>query len=638
MRTEGQPTVVLAAGLPATAKTGVRDALSAADVAVRTRDADAVDRNAALGVDCVVLGDDDGSTDAIERLAAIREVRPEVPVVLVPTDPGQRVATDAVAHDVDAYLPAETVDDTPDELTDAVLDAAPLPDDVDASAMRDATETEADAGTTADGGRTTAPIPTADDPFDHRPGVPHGASELEDAAPVANRLVELAPDAMFVADRQTQAVLDVNQAAADVLGYAPETLRGVHVTELHPGDPADLMAQVDGVLDDRDAAVEPRFDALDGLEFRTRRGETVPVALRADTVTVDDRTLVVAVFRDVSDERERIEALERTERRLRNVTDAAFDIVFRVDADGVFESVSGTVEAVLGYEPADLVGEPFSTVIADEDGDRAFDAFARARDGDRVSELQLTVVATDQRRRHIEVNIVPVVVDGDVRGLEGAARDVTRQYQRDRLLSVLNRVLRHNVRNAATVLTGHSDVLADAPLDASLETHVDAIRETSTDLVALGEKSARLRRAARNHDGTTDADAATAVRSAVERSELDPTVLSVDGTGVVNVGGELEFAVHELLSNAIEHGGDVTTVAVEEREQSVTVTVVDDGGGLPEQDRRVLEGAQESPLEHGSGLGVWLVNWITSTGGGDVTVDTGDDGTHVELELAKADR
>jgi signal transduction histidine kinase len=106
----------------------------------------------------------------------------------------------------------------------------------------------------------------------------------------------------------------------------------------------------------------------------------------------------------------------------------------------------------------------------------------------------------------------------------------------------------------------------------------------------------------------------------------------------VNVGGELEFAVHELLANAIEHGGDVTSVAVEERDAFVAVTVVDDGDGLPEQDRRVLEGAEESPLEHGSGLGVWLVNWITTTGGGHVTVDTGAHGTRVELELPKADR
>ncbi|WP_227131549.1 PAS domain S-box protein [Halorubellus salinus] len=634
----GRSAVVLAAGLPASVTTGVRDAVPAAGVTFRTCDADAVDRDAVLGVDCVVLGDDDGTVDAVDRLSTIRDVRPDVPVVLVPTDPTHRVATDAVAHDVDAYLPVETVDETPEKLADAVAEATTLPDDAAAPGTGGGQGTGDDAAATADGGRTTAPIPTADDPFDHRPGVPQLARGLEDAAPVANRLVELAPDAMFVADLETRAVLDVNQAAADVLGYAPETLRGVHVTELHPGDPADLMTQVDGVLDDGDAAVEPRFDALDGLEFRTRRGETVPVALRADTVTVDDRTLVVAVFRDVSDERDRIEALERTERRLRNVTEAAFDIVFRVDANGVFESVSGTVEAVLGYEPVDLVDEPFSTVIADEDADRAFDAFARARDGERVSELQLTVVAADQRRRHIEVNIVPVVVDGDVRGLEGAARDVTRQYQRERLLSVLNRVLRHNVRNAATVLTGHGDALADATLDTSVETHVDAIKETSADLVALGEKSARLRRAARNQDGRTDTDAATAVRSAVARFELAPEILSVDGTAVVNVGGELEFAVHELLANAIEHGGDVTTVAVDELDGFVTVTVADDGDGFPEQDRRVLEGAEESPLEHGSGLGLWLVNWITSTGGGEVTVDTGEHGTRVELRLAKAAR
>jgi two-component sensor histidine kinase len=50
----------------------------------------------------------------------------------------------------------------------------------------------------------------------------------------------------------------------------------------------------------------------------------------------------------------------------------------------------------------------------------------------------------------------------------------------------------------------------------------------------------------------------------------------------------------------------------------------------------VLETGRETPLEHGEGLGLWLVNWIVTGLGGTVTANT-DDGTTVRLSLPVAD-
>lgn len=69
----------------------------------------------------------------------------------------------------------------------------------------------------------------------------------------------------------------------------------------------------------------------------------------------------------------------------------------------------------------------------------------------------------------------------------------------------------------------------------------------------------------------------------------------------------------------------------------VTITVADDGPGLPAGEREVLETGAEDPLAHGSGLGLWLAHWIVTTLDGDVEILDTARGTTIEVSLPRAD-
>jgi len=47
----------------------------------------------------------------------------------------------------------------------------------------------------------------------------------------------------------------------------------------------------------------------------------------------------------------------------------------------------------------------------------------------------------------------------------------------------------------------------------------------------------------------------------------------------------------------------------------------------------VLETGEETPLNHGQGLGVWMVRMLVAQVGGDVSVDVTDGGTTVHLRI-----
>jgi signal transduction histidine kinase len=64
---------------------------------------------------------------------------------------------------------------------------------------------------------------------------------------------------------------------------------------------------------------------------------------------------------------------------------------------------------------------------------------------------------------------------------------------------------------------------------------------------------------------------------------------------------------------------------------------VDDGPGLASNERAVLDGRSETPLEHGTGLGLWLANWIVTGLGGELeVVDPDGEGMTLEIGLQTA--
>jgi signal transduction histidine kinase len=98
--------------------------------------------------------------------------------------------------------------------------------------------------------------------------------------------------------------------------------------------------------------------------------------------------------------------------------------------------------------------------------------------------------------------------------------------------------------------------------------------------------------------------------------------------------------VRALVTNALEHGGSdpAVTVTGERVADGVAVRVSDDGPGIPVYELDVLDSGAESALEHGSGLGLWIADWGARTLGGDLSFETGEDGTTATVTLPAAGR
>jgi PAS domain S-box-containing protein len=345
---------------------------------------------------------------------------------------------------------------------------------------------------------------------------------------------------------------------------------------------------------------------------------------------------------------------ERDLRRYETVVSAAGDPIYTLDEDGRFTSLNEAMVAFAGRDRESLLGSHVSTLMSEDDVARCR-ALIRAmlRNDDEARTADVTMWNRDDEPRRCEINIAPLTdADGSFAGTVGVVRDVTERERRRQRLAVLDRVLRHNLRNELNVVEGHAEDLrrlADADADEGVDpsrvaTHAEAVNVAAADLLSLSATARSIHRTTNSTVEPRDVvPAVTAgVAEARERHPDATVTLDAPERARARAGAGVDRAVAELIDNAVRHGGDATSgVDVTVRRTTadghawVEVEVADDGPGIPESERVPLEGSTETPLSHGSGLGLWLVAWTVRHAGGRVSYRC-DDGSVVRMRFHAA--
>ena len=132
--------------------------------------------------------------------------------------------------------------------------------------------------------------------------------------------------------------------------------------------------------------------------------------------------------------------LEQSEKWYRYLVDNSPDIIYTLDDSGCFRFLSNRVETLLGYQKDELIGQHYTTIIFDEDIERAKFVFNERRTGSRASadvELRLkcknggTVVHFENRFITIELNAMGMYVGSNPEtnakfvGTYGVAKDIS---------------------------------------------------------------------------------------------------------------------------------------------------------------------------------------------------------------------
>jgi signal transduction histidine kinase len=264
------------------------------------------------------------------------------------------------------------------------------------------------------------------------------------------------------------------------------------------------------------------------------------------------------------------------------------------------------------------------------------------------SETEVAIAPNDERRYF---SVSASTVGDDERGRAFVFHEITaqKQYelqieqQRDEL-ETLNQVLRHDIRNDLQLITAYGDILDDECETENKQQYINTINKSADHAVELTQTARELSEVMlsdsveeqRVNLQTILTDEVTEVQASYPSATLE---FGTEIPSVTLAANDMISSVfRNLLKNAVQHNdkevGEVI-VSATDHEDTVTVTIADNGPGVPDGQKETVFGKGERGLDSsGTGIGLHLVNTLISIHNGDVWIEDNEpEGAIFSVEL-----
>ena len=450
-------------------------------------------------------------------------------------------------------------------------------------------------------------------------------------------LFETATDAIYTLDAQG-AFTSVNEATCEMSGRTRDELVGRSPLSLvETREVAMVKAQFKSALDGAARRYECHFVRCDG----TRRLASVtntPIRHGSEVIGI------LGVARDMTDERARAAALERSEARYTRLVESASDAIFTVDADRLMTAVNRSLERSSGMGREKLVGMPFVELIDARDQPLAGKALGETLGGQR-RRVELRYSSADHELRHCSLTLTPLVEGNQITGALGVVRDVTDEkrlaeqlLQQEKLAAVGELVsgVAHELNNPLASVMAFAQLLLAAPGGEAQDR--EAVEAINQEAKRAAKIVSNLLTFARQHQPErTIADINRVIDDTLELRRYALRVADVEVEMHLDAAlpvtwadpFQLQQVVLNLITNA-EHAlstweGERKIVVTTTRQTGhVLIRVSDSGPGIaPEHLSHIFNPFfTTKPVGEGTGLGLSISDGIIREHGGRIRAES----------------
>lgn len=242
---------------------------------------------------------------------------------------------------------------------------------------------------------------------------------------------QASPHPVVISELDTGRVVDLNEAACQLLGYRKEEVQGRTTAEIGVWQSAeeqtrfmDLLKQAGSV---RNAEVQ----------LRSKNGEARQVLLSSELIELHGKQCSVTVGDDITDRKRTEDELRRSHTFLRQVIDADPNFIFAKDREGRFTMANKAVADCYGTTVENLIGQ------SDADFNPNWEEveFSRQKDLQVINSSQECFIAEEKvtdwsgKTRWLQTVKRPIIdAYGQTHMVLGAATDITERKQMEEML------------------------------------------------------------------------------------------------------------------------------------------------------------------------------------------------------------
>ena len=454
-------------------------------------------------------------------------------------------------------------------------------------------------------------------------------------------ILESVMEAVITVDSRQRIVL-FNKAAESIFlcpseqalgkgleAFLPERFRAIH------------KEHVEGF---RQTGVTRRSMSSPGVLAGLRaNGEEFPIEATISQVGVGEEKFFTVVLRDISERRE----AEEKQARLAAIVESSNDAILSKTLDGIVLTWNKAAERMYGYRAEEIIGKPASILLPLDRMQEENRILSQIRRGETIPLHDSVRVAKDGRVLSVGVTISPIRdATGAVIGASTMAHDLTQVKMAEQALrnaeklAVAGRMaatVAHEINGPLEAVANILFLLERAELGHTAREFVRAAQAEVKNIGQITKLTLGFHR-----EGEQQGIAEVRVSDLIDGilTLYGPRIESLgvaiekryDSAGVVFANaGELRQVLSNLIVNATEalaktgsklliHVYDSTDWKSAGR-SGIRLTVADNGSGIPrEARRRLFEPFFTTKGEKGTGLGLWVSRSLVEKHGGRLQV------------------
>ncbi|MFH1798988.1 MAG: PAS domain S-box protein [Candidatus Omnitrophota bacterium] len=433
--------------------------------------------------------------------------------------------------------------------------------------------------------------------------------DLKEQEEYYRKLFELSNDAVFLYNFDGK-IIDANDKAREMLGYAKEELLNMSFFDLHTKKE---WARPKEAFKTEPETCSVRFES----KFKNKENGEIYVDISSSVVDIS-REIMQAIVRDVTKRKELEKELKESEEKFRTFMETASDLMQIMDKNGKFVYVNEAMVKVLNYSREELTKMRVADILESGASGNLEDIQKRLiKEGTITREL--TWLTKEGREVLGEMKLASIYgPKGKYLGARGVFRDVTerKKVEESQRLAQLGKLvsdMTHEVRNPLTVITARAQLsMMEGEKAADIQKNLKIIVNQCGEARDIIQRLLKFSRPSKKE--MKEVDINENIKSIIELMEhifllkqikikkmfaSKPLLAKIDEK-------QIQEVFMNLLRNSAEAmpEGGIITISTKEENGFVRIDCADTGSGIAESDMKKIFDPFFTTKENGTGLGL----------------------------------
>lgn len=441
--------------------------------------------------------------------------------------------------------------------------------------------------------------------------------------------------------------IEMNDAFYQFIGYSKEEF--VNMTIPNISHPEDLLLdqQLFSELINRN-----RTKYQMEKRYIHKSGEIIWGMLNVTIIDIEDVSFVHGQIMDITEKKQIEETYRENEKKYRLLAENSSDMIIMHDVDGTYLYVSPSVEAILGYEPDEIIGLTPYMVMHPDDVQKINEQHLQSIHNKETILMTFRATAKSGNYVWIESTVKPVIneITSEVTGLISVSRNIQKRLETDSLIrkseklavaGQLAAAVAHEIRNPLTSIKGFiqlfhsSDEYCSKEYTGLVLDELKRVEEIISEFLTMARPHQEEMKRLNVNAVVTQVVQLLKTQALLEKKEILLEIFD-QVPDVLGDSNLLKQVFINIIQNALDatQANGVVNVVVHCHDNEVAVIVQDEGVGISKERQLKLGEPFYSTKEKGTGLGLMTSYRIVEQHNGRIKINSEEGmGTTVTIFL-----